>query len=59
FPKLLKQLESNPFALEFHLRMERIHGQTNNQPGRPDRVFFRQNTSAIEILNMFNQANAA
>ncbi|EPF6146203.1 phosphoadenosine phosphosulfate reductase domain-containing protein [Acinetobacter baumannii] len=59
FPKLLKQLESNPFALEFHLRMERIHGQTNNQPGRPDRVFFRQNTSAIDILNMFNQANAA
>ncbi|MGG6677571.1 UNVERIFIED_CONTAM: hypothetical protein KWF28_15020 [Acinetobacter baumannii] len=59
FPKLLKQLETNPKALDFHLRMERIHGQTNNQHGMPDRVFFRQNYSALDILKMSRQALAA
>ncbi|WP_277559387.1 phosphoadenosine phosphosulfate reductase family protein [Acinetobacter beijerinckii] len=52
FPKLLKQLKTNPDALEFHLRMERIHGQTNNKPGMPARVFFRQNNSALDVLGM-------
>ncbi|MFW2160818.1 phosphoadenosine phosphosulfate reductase family protein [Acinetobacter beijerinckii] len=59
FPKLLKQLESNPDALAFHLRMERIHGQTNNKPNMPDRVFFRQNKSALDVLGMCYQGVAA
>lgn len=59
FPKLLKQLEANPNALDFHSRMERIHGQTNNKSGMPDRVFFRQKTSAIDILKMINHDVAA
>ncbi|WP_151765764.1 phosphoadenosine phosphosulfate reductase domain-containing protein [Acinetobacter colistiniresistens] len=59
FPKLLKQLETNPDALEFHLRMERIHGQTNNKPGMPGRVFFRQRKSANDVLEMSKQTRAA
>ncbi|MEN8319323.1 phosphoadenosine phosphosulfate reductase family protein [Acinetobacter junii] len=59
FSKLLKQLESNPRALEFHLRMERIHGQTNNKPGMPARTFFRQKKSALDVLSMSYQEVAA
>lgn len=53
FPKLMQQLESNPNALDFHLRMEAIHAQTNNREGMPDRVFFRQKHSAKSLLDMF------
>ncbi len=55
--KLMKQLESNPNALEFHLRMELEHGHTNNRPGMPARVFFRQKKSALDLLSMINQIN--
>lgn len=55
FPKLMKQLESNPDALDFHIRMEQLHGQTNNKEGMPDRVFFRKKQSALDLLEMYNQ----
>lgn len=58
FPKLLKQLKTNPEALEFHLRMEREHGQTNNKPGMPNRVFFRQKKSAMDVLSLLESVES-
>lgn len=52
FPKLMKQLDSHPELLEFHLRMEKMHGQTNNREGKPNRVFFRQKHSALDLMHM-------
>ena len=51
----MKQLESDPNALDFHIRMEHLHGQTNNKEGMPDRVFFRKKHSALDLLEMYNQ----
>lgn len=55
FKKLFLQLDENPTVVDFHAEMEKIHGQTNNKKGHADRVFFRGNTSAIKLKEMYNQ----
>ena len=55
FKKLLMQLDQNSGAINFHERMEKIHPQTNNKEGYPDRVFFRQNTSALQLIEIWKE----
>lgn len=53
FKKLFMQLNDDPSSIDFHKRMELLHPQTNNKEGFPDRVFFRQNTSALQLIEMW------
>lgn len=55
FKKLFLQLDDNYESIKFHERMEKIHAQTNNKEGYPDRVFFRQNTSTLQLVDMWQQ----
>lgn len=53
FKKLFMHLDDSIDCIGFHERMERIHPQTNNKEGYPDRVFFRQNTSTKKLIEMW------
>lgn len=52
FDKIAKQLASNPRSLDFHIRMEKLYGHVGNREGKPNRVFFRRNTPAIEVSKL-------
>ena len=53
FNKLFKQLDEDLSVLDFHIRMEDLYGQIGaNQKGKPDRVFFRGNRSASDVIEL-------
>lgn len=53
--KQFKQLDRDKSLIYFHMLMERKYPQVGNKPGYPDRVFFRGNTPAHKILEMWDQ----
>jgi len=55
FKKLFMQMDEDVNSVDFHKKMEKIHPQTNNKEGYPDRVFFRQNTSALQLIEMWKK----
>lgn len=82
FKKIFKQLDQNPQALDFHIKMEREYPRVGNSSEyvevnyinesgdylydenhkpttyfkrRPDRVFFRGNTSAKDLLKLYKE----
>lgn len=55
FKKIFKQLDNDCAAIDFHVRMEQRYPQVGNKPGYPDRVFFRGNTSGLQVLEMYRQ----
>lgn len=57
FKKLFRQLDDDIDSLKFHKEMEMKYPQTNNKDGHGDRVFFRQNTSAIQLFEMWQSNN--
>lgn len=59
FSKLIKQVEEYPEAINFHIEMERKYGHINNQPDKPNRVFFRRNISADEVKVMKEEPKRA
>lgn len=54
FKKIFKQLDSDTNILEFHKRMESTYPQVgNSNANSPNRVFFRGNTSAETLHQMY------
>lgn len=53
FKKIFKQLDSDPTALDFHLEMESKYPQVGNKANNIDRVFFRGQTSAKQLYDMW------
>lgn len=51
FPKLMRQVQERPEAIEMFIEMEKLYGGINNKNGK-DRVFFRKNISAQEVKDM-------
>lgn len=56
FKKIFKQLDTNPAALDWHLKMEDNYAErgTNKQEGYK-RVFFRYNTSTPRLLELYKE----
>jgi len=57
FKKLFKQLDTDPSAIDFHIDMESKYPQVGNKPDNLDRVFFRGQTSALSLLDMWKNNN--
>lgn len=58
FKKLFKQLDSDPSLIDFHLEMENKYPQIGNKESHKiNRVFFRGNTSAKQLLDMWKKNN--
>lgn len=56
YKKLFKQLDEDAHSLDFHLRMEEKYPQTGNSViDSKNRVFFRGNLSAIQVLNNWKE----
>ena len=53
--KLLTIAKYNPEFFEFPIRMEALHGRTGNHSHDEERKFFRNRTSAIEIIEASKQ----
>lgn len=53
FKKIFKQLDSDPTVLDFHIEMERKYPQVGNKENNLDRVFFRGQTSAKRLHEMY------
>ena len=55
FKKIFKQLDTENNLLDFHIRMEELYPFTGNKENyKIKRVFFRGNTSAKTLLDMYN-----
>lgn len=59
FKKIFKQLDSDPELLDWHKTMEQKYGSVNNSVEGVHRVFFRGNTSAEQVINMWKQDRAS
>lgn len=57
FKKLFKQLDSDPSLINFHIEMEGKYPQVGNKPENIDRVFFRGQNSALNLLKMWENNN--
>lgn len=58
FKKLFKQLDSDPSLINFHLEMEDKYPQVGNKDEyNIDRVFFRGNTSAKQLIEIWKDNN--
>lgn len=55
FKKLFKQLDSDPSCLDWHRNMERLYGSVGIQTEGTSRVFFRGNTSAEQVVNLWKK----
>lgn len=56
FNKLFKQLDTDPNIIDFHIQMEEMYPQVGNRESHNiDRVFFRGNTSAKDLLKMWKE----
>ena len=55
FKKIFKQLDSDPSCLDWHKNMERLYGSVGIQNEGTSRVFFRGNTSAEQIVNLWKK----
>lgn len=53
--KLYKQIEENPDAIQIFIDLEKKYGHINNKPDKPNRVFYRKNRSAQDMLNNYNE----
>jgi hypothetical protein len=54
FKKLFKQLDSDPSVLDWHEKMESLYAKSGaNKTGEYERVFFRGNTSAVKVKEMW------
>lgn len=53
FKKIFKQLDSDQTALDFHIEMEEKYPQVGNRENNIDRVFFRGQTPAKTLHEMY------
>lgn len=58
FKKIFKQLDADPTVLDFHIEMESKYPQVGNKENNLDRVFFRGQTSAKQLHEMYLEHKA-